>query len=97
MIWDKVWLFPWWDILCTEKKENLLGAILQRVGLSSAFFGLVYGSVFGFEHALDPLYKSMGLKHKPLEIMDNTMVYSAWSNCNRYSYNLDIYNYKHIY
>ncbi|MBS6314052.1 MAG: V-type ATP synthase subunit I [Oscillospiraceae bacterium] len=57
-----------------RKKGNLLGAILQRVGLSSAFFGLVYGSVFGFEHALDPLYKSMGLKHKPLEIMDNTMV-----------------------
>ena len=37
-----------------RKKGNLLGAILQRVGLSSAFFGLVYGSVFGFVHALDP-------------------------------------------
>lgn len=57
-----------------KKRGNLLGAILQRIGLSSAFFGLIYGSVFGFEHALDPLYKSMGLKHKPLEIMDNTMV-----------------------
>lgn len=56
-----------------RKKWNLLGAILQRVGLSSAFFGLIYGSVFGFEHALDPLYKSIGFKHKPLEIMDNTM------------------------
>lgn len=56
-----------------RKKGNLLGAILQRVGLSSAFFGLIYGSVFGFEHALDPLYKSIGFKHKPLEIMDNTM------------------------
>lgn len=56
-----------------RKKGNLLGAILQRVGLSSAFFGLIYGSVFGFEHALDPLYKFIGFKHKPLEIMDNTM------------------------
>lgn len=57
-----------------RKKGNLLGAILQRVGLSSAFFGLIYGSVFGFEHALDPLYKSIGFNHKPLEIMDNTML-----------------------
>jgi V/A-type H+-transporting ATPase subunit I len=26
---------------------------------------------FGFEHALDPLYHAIGLKHKPLEVMDN--------------------------
>ncbi|MBQ8435255.1 MAG: ATPase, partial [Oscillospiraceae bacterium] len=32
-----------------KKSGNLLGAILQRVGISSAVFGLVYGSVFGFE------------------------------------------------
>lgn len=57
-----------------RKKGNMLGAILQRAGLSSAFFGLIYGSVFGFEHALDPLYKFIGFKHKPLEIMDNTML-----------------------
>lgn len=59
--------------LVYRKKGNLLGAILQRIGISSAFFGLIYGSVFGFEHALDSLYKKIGFEHKPLEIMDNTM------------------------
>ena len=43
------------------------------MGISSAFFGLIYGSVFGFEEALNPLYKLIGLKHKPLEVMENTM------------------------
>lgn len=56
-----------------KKNGNRLGAILQRVGLSSAFFGLIYGSVFGFENALNPLYKKLGFEHKPLEIMENTM------------------------
>ncbi|MFR0880344.1 MAG: V-type ATP synthase subunit I [Oscillospiraceae bacterium] len=56
-----------------KKKGITLGAILERVGISSAFFGLIYGSVFGFEEALNPLYKLIGLKHKPLEVMENTM------------------------
>ena len=56
-----------------KKTGNKLGAILQRIGISSAFFGLIYGSVFGFEEALNPLYKKIGLAHKPLDIMENTM------------------------
>lgn len=54
-----------------KKTKNPLAAILTRVGISSAFFGLIFGSIFGFEHALDPLYHAIGLKHKPLEVMDN--------------------------
>ncbi len=64
-----------------KKKGNMLGAILQRVGISSALFGLVYGSVFGFEHLLDPLYHKIGLKHKPLEIMDSTMTILLGAIC----------------
>lgn len=56
-----------------KKSGNMLGAILQRVGISSAIFGLIYGSVFGFEEALDPLYHKIGLSGKPIHIMDNTM------------------------
>jgi len=64
-----------------KAKGNLLGAILQRIGLSSAVFGLVYGSVFGFEHLLDPLYKKIGLEHKPIEIMDSTMTILLGAIC----------------
>ena len=34
-------------------KKMALGPILVRCGFSSAFFGLIFGSVFGFEDALD--------------------------------------------
>ena len=52
-----------------KKTGNKLGGILGRVGISSAFFGLMYGSVFGFEELLDPVYKWIGLAHKPIEVM----------------------------
>ena len=57
-----------------SKTKNKLCAIMTRIGLSSAFFGLVFGSVFGFEHALDPLYKAIGFEEKPIEVMDNVNV-----------------------
>ncbi len=62
-----------------KKSKNALGAILTRVGISSAFFGLIFGSVFGYENLLDPLYKSIGLQHKPIEVMENTttILYAA--------------------
>ena len=66
-------LLSFLGLIIYKKSGNRLGAILQRIGLSSAFFGLIYGSVFGFENALNPLYKKLGFEHKPLEIMENTM------------------------
>ncbi|MBU5626075.1 ATPase [Oscillibacter sp. MSJ-2] len=45
------------------------GRILSRIGLSSALFGLLYGSVFGLENALNPLYHALGFTEKPIEIM----------------------------
>lgn len=58
------------------------GEVFIPCGLSSALFGLIFGSVFGFEHALDPIYKSIfGLKEKPIEVMEpsssNMIIYSA--------------------
>ncbi len=53
-------------------KKMAIGRILLPCGISSAVFGLVYGSVFGFEHVLDPLYKAVfGLSEKPVEVMNS--------------------------
>lgn len=46
-----------------------LGRLLLPCGLSGAFFGLIFGSVFGYEHWLDPLYRAVGLQEKPFEVM----------------------------
>lgn len=66
----------WW-----LKKSSLAG-ILAICGISSAFFGFVFGSVFGFEELLNPLYmKLFGLPGRPIELMEphTTMIaiYSA--------------------
>ena len=52
----------------TKKAKNSAGGILSRIGLSSMLFGFMYGSVFGFETALDPLYELIGMKGKPIEV-----------------------------
>ena len=63
-------------------KKMGVGRILVPCGLCSAVFGLVFGSVFGFEHVLDPLYQWLfGLSEKPLEVMEpattNLIIYAA--------------------
>ena len=65
-----------------KKKKMKLGRILIPCGICSAVFGTVFGSFFGFEHALDPLYRGMfGLSKKPFEVMEpvttNLIIYSA--------------------
>lgn len=60
-----------------KKKKNPLGSILIPCGISGAIFGLVYGSVFGFEEALNPLYKALfGLDEKPISVMEPSMTNS---------------------
>lgn len=51
-------------------KRMDVGRVLMRCGFSSAVFGCVYGSVFGFEHLLDPLYRAMGFAEKPVEVFE---------------------------
>lgn len=53
------------------KNKSQLGRIIIPCGISSMLFGFVFGSVFGFEEMLDPLYKSFGWSGKPLSVMDN--------------------------
>lgn len=52
-------------------KKWSMGPIITRVGLSGAFFGLIYGSVFGYEELLDPIYEKMGITFLPLKVMKN--------------------------
>lgn len=60
--------------LMWKLKKMQIGKILIPCGISSAIFGLVFGSVFGFEHVLDPLYHALfGLAEKPIEVMNPSM------------------------
>ena len=52
-----------------RKLGMALGRIMTRIGAVSMVFGFMYGSVFGFEHLLDPLFHAMGFAEKPIEVM----------------------------
>ncbi len=56
--------------LLYKYKNMRLGAVGVRIGLSSAIFGLIYGSVFGNEELLDPMFHALGFDHKPVHVMD---------------------------
>ena len=63
-------------------KKMQLGKILVPCGIASSVFGLLFGSVFGFEHALDPLYRNVfGMQKKPIDVMEaestNLIIYAA--------------------
>lgn len=69
-------------ILMWKMKKMPIGKILFPCGITSALFGCVFGSVFGYEHLLDPMYKALfGLDEKPIEVMDasmtNYIIYTA--------------------
>ena len=59
-------------ILLHKKLGPLAGGIVRRVGISSMVFGTLYGSVFGFEELLDPVYESMGIDFLPLKVFKQT-------------------------
>ena len=48
-----------------------LGKILVPCGIASMCFGFVFGSVFGYEDMLDPVYHALGWSGKPLSVMDS--------------------------
>ena len=60
--------------LMWKYKQMPVGKILIPCGISAAFFGTVFGSVFGFEHVLDPVYKALfGWEEKPIEVLQSSM------------------------
>ncbi len=59
--------------LIYRKTKMQLAAIAIRIGIASAFFGLLYGSFFGNETFLTPIFTNwLGFQDKPIEIMDPT-------------------------
>ena len=68
-------------LLMWKLKKMAIGKILFPCGISSMVFGTVFGSVFGFEHLLDPMFQMLGFKEKPIEVMSsqntNTIILGA--------------------
>ena len=58
-------------ILMWKLKALDLGKILIPCGACSMIFGFVFGSVFGFEETLDPVYHKLGWTGKPLSVMES--------------------------
>lgn len=61
-------------LLLSFWKKPKIAPIMTRIGLSSAFFGILYGSVFGNEEIIQPffhietVYKAMGMSEPPENI-----------------------------
>lgn len=65
-----------------KKMKMPLGALLIPCSVSSMVFGFVFGSVFGFEDLLNPVYKALfGLDQKPVSVMEGgttmTLIFGA--------------------
>ena len=54
------------------KVNKQAGGIVTRCGLSSMIFGTLYGSVFGFEELLDPVYENLGIDFLPLKAFEQS-------------------------
>ncbi len=66
-------LLSLFGFLMYKKFKIQLGAVAVRIGLVSAFFGLLYGSFFGNEEILTPIFTNwFGFSGKPIDIMDPT-------------------------
>ena len=56
-------------LLMWKLKKMKIGRILFPCGLSAMVFGTIFGSLFGFEDTLNPLFRMVGFKEKPIEVM----------------------------
>ncbi len=57
--------------LMWKLKKMELGKILIPCGIASMCFGFLFGSVFGYEEMLDPVYHALGWRGKPMSVMDS--------------------------
>lgn len=66
-------------IVLWRTKKMTLGRIMKRLGVSSMIFGTLYGSVFGYEELLDPMYEALGISFLPFKAIKeiNTVLYAA--------------------
>ena len=66
-------------IFLSKLKKMDLGKIMITCGVSSSVFGFVFGSVFGFEEALTPIYNIINFK--PIRVMESPMKIIISSIC----------------
>lgn len=59
-------------LIVGKKLNKNAGGMMVRCGLSSMVFGTLYGSVFGFEELLDPIYEQLGIDFLPLKVFKQT-------------------------
>ncbi len=57
--------------LMWKLKKMELGKILIPCGIASMCFGFLFGSVFGYEEMLAPVYHALGWRGKPMSVMDS--------------------------
>lgn len=59
-------------LILSRTKGYGIAKIMVPCGCCSMVFGFLFGSVFGFEHVLDPVFRTVfGLPGKPIEVMDS--------------------------
>lgn len=59
-------------LIVGKKLNKDARGMIIRCGLSSMVFGTLYGSVFGFEELLDPVYEQLGIGFLPLKAFKET-------------------------
>ncbi len=59
-------------LIVGKKLNKDAGGMMIRCGLSSMVFGTLYGSVFGFEELLDPMFEDLGISFLPLKTFKET-------------------------
>jgi len=52
-----------------KKRQMQMGKVLVYCGISAVCGGFVYGSCFGYEELMDPLYHAVGLTGAPVPVM----------------------------
>lgn len=66
-------------LIMYKKMKMPIGKILVPCGVAGTLGGLVFGSFFGFEHALDPLYHAIGFAEKPIDVMESATTLLGFS------------------
>lgn len=75
-------------IILSKKKNRDFGGLLLRMGVSSMFFGLMYGSVFGSENLIPAIW------FRPFDSINKTLVIAIFFGVvlSSISYGVGIYN-----
>lgn len=60
------------SIPVARKLSRDMGGMMLRCGICSMIFGTLYGSVFGIEDLLDPVYENIGIDFLPLRAFEST-------------------------